>query len=254
MKKPLIIANWKMKLGSSESLNLAKKLSRFLKKSIFAEVILCPSFTEIAMVSDILKNTEIKLGAQDCFWEESGAFTGEISPKVLKDYGVQYVIVGHSERRQYLGETDDMIHRKIRVALSVGITPVICVGETFDERQSGVKDITIIRQVEKAISGIWLNKMDKIIIAYEPIWVIGSGQAVDPKEAEHTHNLIRQTLYDALPDKVVDEQIRIIYGGSVEPQIVSLFLKQPTIDGVLVGGASLDSNVFGALIMAAGKI
>lgn len=254
MNKPLIIANWKMKLGPAESVALAKKIAKSAKKSNGAQVVLCPGFTELAAVGEAIKGSGVALGAQDCFWEESGAFTGEVSPKTLKEYGVEYVIIGHSERREHLAETDKMVHRKVRMLLSLGLVPVICVGETFDERQEGQKEVVIIREVEAALSGIWLNKMDRVVIAYEPIWVIGSGQAVLPEEAEHTHQVIQQALYDLLPDAAVREHVRIIYGGSVDPNNVAQFVAEPTIGGVLVGGASLDSSVFSALIASAIKI
>ncbi len=253
MKNPLIIANWKMKLGGAESVALAKKIAKAAKKFSKVELVLCPAFTELAAVGEALKGSGVTLGAQDCFWEESGAFTGEVSAKTLHEYGVRYVIVGHSERRQHLAETDEMVHRKVRLLLSLGLVPVVCVGETFEERQEGQKEVVVIRQVQRAANGIWLNKTDRMVIAYEPIWVIGSGQAVAPEEAEHTNQVIRQTLYDTLPNAAVDEQVRIIYGGSVDSLNVGAFLAESTVSGVLVGGASLDSSVFSALIAASAK-
>jgi len=253
MQNPLIIANWKMKLNASESLDLAKKIKKASTKYKDAEVVLCPQFTEITQVSEIIKDTKVNLGAQDCFWEEKGAFTGEISPKVLQEYGVKYVIVGHSERRQNLTETNEMIHKKVRLLLTVNMIPVLCIGETFKERQDGLKDVVLTKQLHTALNGLWFNKADKLVVAYEPVWVIGSGQDVDPDEIEHTHQVIRQTLYDLFEEKVVDEQIKIIYGGSVDPENVAPYLSQRTVHGVLVGSASLDAMQFSAVVVQANK-
>ncbi|MAG28866.1 triose-phosphate isomerase [bacterium] len=253
MKNPLIIANWKMKLAPQEAIDLAKKVKKASTKYKGAEVVLCPSFTELAEVGKIIDATGLKLGAQDCFWEEQGAFTGEISPKILQEYGVETVIIGHSERRTSLLETSQMIHKKARLVLSLGMRPVVCVGESFDERQEGLKDSIIIRQVHDALNGIWLNKMDSLVVAYEPIWVIGSGQDCDPEEIEHTHQVIRQALYDLFTEQVVDEQVKIIYGGSVDPENVSNYLSHATVHGVLIGTASWDATTFSAVVAGAIK-
>lgn len=253
MQNPLIIANWKMKLLQSESIALAKKIVKASAKYKDAEIVLCPSFVSIAAVAEIIKPSKIILGAQDCFWEEQGAFTGEISPKSLKEIGVRYVIVGHSERRQNFLETDDMAHKKIRLLMTIDMIPVLCVGETFEERQEGLKDVVVTRQLHGALNGIWFNKIDRLVIAYEPVWVIGSGQDVEPQEIEHTHQIIKQTLYDMFPDKVVDEQIKIIYGGSVDPENISAYIALPNVQGVLVGTASLDAMLFSAIIAKAKK-
>lgn len=253
MKSPLIIANWKMKLSPEESLALAKKVAKASAKYKNAEVALCPAFTEMAAVAEIIKQTSLKLGAQDCFWESVGAFTGEVSPATLKSYGAQFVIIGHSERRQNMAESTVMTQKKLRAALTAGLTPVLCVGESFSERQEGQKEVALIRELTEAMKGLWFNKMDRLVVAYEPVWVIGSGQAVAPEEAEHTNLVIKHTLYDLAPKSVVDEQVRLIYGGSVDPENAGEFLKQPTVGGVLVGTACLDATIFSALVAAAGK-
>ncbi len=253
MKNPIIIANWKMKLTQTEAVYLAKKVAKYSDKYKAASLVLCPSFTDIALVSEVIKDTDIGLGAQDCFWEEKGAFTGEVSPKFLQDSGVNYVIVGHSERREHLNETEDMIHKKIRLLITLDINPILCVGETFDERQEGLKDVVLRRQLHSSLDGLWFNKSDRLIVAYEPVWVIGSGQDVDPEEIDHTHQVIRQLLYDLFPDNVVDNQMKIIYGGSVDPENVSKYLNQKTVHGALVGTASLDSSQFRAIVSAACK-
>lgn len=249
--QPLLIANWKMKLALGESVLLARKIAKIAEKYTLAEVVVCPSFTELSAVSESIKNTRVRLGAQNCFWEDAGAYTGEISGKVLKEYGTQYVLVGHSERRALVGETDEMINKKIRYLLSIGLTPVLCIGETFEERQHGQKDTVLLRKVEKALRGVSLNALGSLVIAYEPVWVIGSGQAVDPHEAEQTNRVIKHALYELFPESIVEQKIRTLYGGSVDPENVNSFMTQSTIDGVLVGTASLDASVFGSLVAAA---
>lgn len=252
--QPLIIANWKMKLTPAASAELARKVVKGGNKYKNVEVVICPGYAEIAGVGTIVKNSTIKLGAQNCFWEETGAFTGEVPPQTLQEYGVEYVIVGHSERRAYLGETDAMIHEKIKALFSMSMVPVLCIGESFNERQDGQKEVVLIRELHRALEGLWLNKLNRLVVAYEPIWVIGSGQAVSGDEAEHTHQVIKQALFDILPQPVVDEQVKIIYGGSVDPTNVGSFLAQPSIDGVLVGTASWDATQFSALIAATTRL
>jgi len=242
-----------MKLNASDALKLAKKLAKASTKYKGAEVVVCPMFTEIAAVGEAIKKSKIKLGAQDCFWEDFGEFTGEVSPNALKDYGVEHVIIGHSERREHVQETNEIINKKIKKLLELGITPIMCIGESFEQRQQGDKETVLIQQITKGLNEVWFNKMSKLIVAYEPIWMIGSGQEIDPNEVEHTHQVIRQTLYDIFPDTMVDEQIRIIYGGSVNPENVLGFIDQPTVDGALVGGASLDGAKFSAIVASALK-
>ncbi|OGY44862.1 MAG: triose-phosphate isomerase [Candidatus Buchananbacteria bacterium RIFCSPHIGHO2_01_FULL_39_14] len=241
-KKPIIIANWKMKLGIGES----KKLALELKHGIFGkkEVVICPAFVSLVEVAQILKNNHLKLGAQDCFWEVEGAFTGEVSARHLAEIGCQYVILGHSERRQHLGETDEMVHQKVRMALSVGLTPIICVGETFEQRQEGAKDYILIQQTTKALQGAVVKQNQKVIIAYEPVWVIGSGQAVSPAEASGAHQVIWQTLFDFFPSELVKNNFSVIYGGSVDSENVSKFTGLDNCAGVLVGSASLVAKEF----------
>lgn len=254
MKFPLVIANWKMRLGAAESLALAKKFVKSAPKNKAVEVVVCPAFTELAAVGEAIKGSGLKLGAQDCFWEESGAFTGAVSPKNLQEYGVEYVLVGHSERREHLAESNDMVHKKIRLLLSLGLTPVLCIGESFSERQEGQKEIVLINEIHKALDGLWLHKLSRLVVAYEPIWVIGSGQAVEAAEAEHTHQAIKHALYDIFPHQAVDEQVKIIYGGSVDPTNISPFLAEPNVGGVLVGTASLDATQFAGIVAAANRL
>lgn len=253
MENPLIIANWKMKLSSSDSLDLARKVKKSSSRYTGVQVVLCPQFTEIGQVKEIIKDTDLMLGAQDCFWEENGAFTGEISPKVLAEYGVKYVLIGHSERREHICETNEMTHKKVRLLLTIDMIPVLCIGETFEQRQDGLKDVVLTKQLHSALNGLWMNKADKLVIAYEPVWVIGSGQDVDAQEIEHTHQIIKQLLYDLFEEKAVDEQIKIIYGGSVDPENVAQYIAQPSVAGVLIGTAALDAAQFSAVVAQAKK-
>lgn len=253
MDNPLIIANWKMKLSPSEALALAKKVAKASAKFKGAEVALCPSFTELGAVSEIIRGSGIQLGAQDCFWEEQGAFTGEVSVRQLLAHGATTVLVGHSERRSSLNESSEMIHKKIRLLLSVGLRPVLCVGEQFDDRAEGQKEVVLLKQLHDALGGLWLTDACQLVVAYEPVWVIGSGQDIDPNEIEHTHQVIEQSLYDLFSREAVDEHVKIIYGGSVDPENAGRYMRNPSVDGVLVGTASLDATQFSAIIAGALK-
>ncbi len=251
MKKTIIIANWKMNLKPSESLKLAEEIVE--KENEWSEgkveVILCPTFDSIASIGEVVKNSnKVSLGAQNCFWDDEGAFTGEVSPKVLKELGCKYVIVGHSERRQYLKETDEMVNKKVLSALKNNLIPIICVGETFEQRKEGRKDFVIMEQINKALADVKILSDDYLVIAYEPVWVIGSGQAVQAEEAEHTNRVIRQVLLDKLSLEIADKKTSITYGGSVNPENVNSFTSQPTVDGILVGGASLKPDTFIELV------
>lgn len=254
MKKKIIVANWKMNLSLSESERLTRSILKglipFKKKLAKVEIVFCPHFTALPLVKNLISRTKIKigLGAQNVFWEKKGAFTGEISSLMLKEFDCQYVICGHSERREYFKETDEMIHKKVVAVLDSGLIPILCVGEKFDQRQNGAKDYVIIQQVSHALEGVNLDSNQQLIIAYEPVWVIGSGQAVRPQEAEYTHQVIYQRLIDLFPLELVQKNIRIIYGGSVDSSNIKGFLDKKAIDGVLVGGASLKADEFVKII------
>ena len=247
--KPIIIANWKMKLGLPESVDLAKAVKK--KVSRKDEVVICPSFVSLTEVAKVLKNSNIKLGAQDCFWEAQGAFTGEVSASYLKEAGCEFVILGHSERRKYLNETDEMVHRKVAMALSAGLVPIVCVGETFEQRQDGATDYILIQQTTRAFEGAKVGFNQRAIIAYEPVWVIGTGQAINPDQAENAHQVIRQTLFDLFPESLVKNNFRIIYGGSVDAGNISRFTGLENTSGVLVGAASLNADDFAELLRSA---
>lgn len=255
MKKNIFVANWKMNLTIAETEELTEKLSQELRTIVNekTEIILCPAFPALDNLSAILKKenpSDFKIGAQDVFWEEKGAFTGEVSVKMLKEAECQYVIVGHSERRKNLGETDEMVNKKVKILLKNDLTPIVCVGETFEERQKGIRDVVVARETAAAMDGVNLFGNKKIFIAYEPVWVIGTGQAVEPEDAEHSHRMIREALFEIFPVDIVEKHFQIIYGGSIDGKNIKDFLERENIDGVLVGGASLKTEEFVKMIKA----
>ena len=247
-----IIANWKMNLDIRASVKLARDIrKRYENLSVTdaVELILCPSYDSLAVVYDVLSGSGIAVGAQDVFWQEKGAYTGEISAAMLLAAGASHVILGHSERRQYLHETDEIVNRKVRAALAASLTPIVCVGETLAERGEGVADLVLARQVIEGLKGIPLTTpQQQLIIAYEPVWVIGTGQAVEPSAAAHAAHVVRQALIDLLPAETVDRQTRIIYGGSADADNIEDFVSIAAIRGVLVGTASLKFDTFMNLV------
>ncbi len=251
-KSNIFIANWKMNLSVDEDVILSIKLKESLAENNSVTTVICPPFTHLYSIKNILSGSNILLGAQDMSWMGKGSFTGEIAPFMLKEMGVQYVVIGHSERRLNLKETDEMINKKIKSALRTDLIPILCVGETFEERQQGRKDFVIAGQVESAFAKIQLNGK-KIAVAYEPVWVIGSGQAVKIDEAEHAVRVIKQVLLDISPDIDLKNDVDILYGGSVDSKNISYFTESKLINGVLVGGASLDHEEFVKMIKIMNK-
>lgn len=257
MQEKWVIANWKMYLGLIASIKLTKIISsrynepgwiaRYWNREQKIHVVVCPSFTAILEVAKLLEKTSIAIGAQDMFFEAKGAFTGEVSPLMLTEVGCDYVIIGHSERRHIIGETDEIIHRKVEAALKYHLVPVLCVGETQGERESGRRDDVIQRQLARALDGISLGDGMLLLIAYEPVFAIGSGRAVHPQEAHATHRFILECLSSLFPSRRVSDHFRVIYGGSVDSTNVASFSRFDTISGVLVGGASLRSKEFLAI-------
>ncbi|OGL72440.1 triose-phosphate isomerase [Candidatus Uhrbacteria bacterium RIFCSPHIGHO2_12_FULL_57_11] len=242
--KRYVIANWKMQLSVAESETLAlDELASCGEMNEGLEVVICPSFTALERVGKAVKGSLCALGAQDLFWEAKGQYTGEVSAATLKELGAKYVIVGHSERRQHLGETDLMINKKVLQAVKSGLVPIVCVGETKEERRTGKRDAVVERQVRAALQGVKLVGSQELLIAYEPVWVIGTGQAVDPEDAARSHMVIRETLRDLFPEPVA-QRAHIIYGGSVDSKNIDGFVRFPEIEGVLVGGASLKPREF----------
>ncbi|MBI4090760.1 MAG: triose-phosphate isomerase [Candidatus Komeilibacteria bacterium] len=243
----IIIGNWKMNLDAFASRALADELRKKLAGIRLApnlEVVVCPSYDALASVGEALSGSALQLGAQDVFWQEKGAYTGEISASMLAALGVRLVIVGHSERRTHLHETDELVNMKVKAALSQGMTPVLCVGETYDERRIGHTELILMRQVVEGLKGITLGPDNKLVIAYEPVWVIGTGQAIDPAQAERAIQVIRQSLIDLYPPATIATQIRVIYGGSVDPGNIANYTTIPGIRGVLVGAASIHAENF----------
>ncbi len=248
MRKKVIAGNWKMNNNLSESQNLISKLSAGLSsEKINCDVIICPPYTSLQEVSSLTRNTVMKLGAQNMHYEESGAYTGEISASMLKSVGCEYVILGHSERRTIFGETDSLINKKIKKALQSNLKPIFCIGETLQERESGVTKDVIKRQVVEGLKEIPLNELSSIIIAYEPVWAIGTGKTATPAQAEEVHEFIREII-SGLYNKDAAENLIIQYGGSVKPDNAAELMSQKDIDGALVGGACLKADSFISII------
>ncbi len=250
MRKKIIAGNWKLNNTSKEAIELVTLLKRDLADVTDVGIIVCPVFTVLADVRDVLNESNIKIGAQNLFWEDSGAFTGEISAPLLKDVGVEYVIIGHSERRQYFGETDETVNKKIKAALSHGLTPIVCVGENLEERETDKTFDVIGKQCKESLAGYSAEEMKKMIIAYEPIWAIGTGKTAAPDQAQKVHKFIRDLLAEMHSDELA-QSITIQYGGSVKPDNIKELISQVDIDGALVGGASLKRDSFVAIVNGA---
>ncbi|MBI5023065.1 MAG: triose-phosphate isomerase [Candidatus Magasanikbacteria bacterium] len=241
----LIVANWKMYLSPKDSVELFGAVA---KKS---KTVICSSFIALNQLSALAKKSGIGLGAQDCFWDNRGAYTGEVSPLDLKDLGCEYVIVGHSERRNYFKETDKMVGKKVKAALVAGLTPILCVGENESERKKGKASARVEEQLEYALDGLGkkLRAEQWIIIAYEPVWAIGTGNACDPETAVKMHQMIKEKIAKLISVK----NVRVLYGGSVDDKNIASYLKNTEIDGALVGGASTKKDVFMSLLAVAAK-
>jgi triosephosphate isomerase len=247
-RKKIIAGNWKMNKTTTEARQLASDIIEKLGKFAKADVVLCPPFTSIAICHDIVGNhSAIALGAQNMHEKANGAFTGEISAPMLRDLYVRYVILGHSERRQYFGETDAIVNAKALAALQHHLRPIICVGETLEQREAGKMAAVVEKQVRGSCAQLTEAQWEESIIAYEPVWAIGTGKTASPDQAQEVHALIRKVLKDMAGEKVA-ESVRIQYGGSVKADNADELLNQPDIDGALVGGASLDAESFVAII------
>ncbi len=250
MRKPIIAGNWKMHKTIAEAVTLASEIREAVQGIDTVEVVLCPAFTALAAVEDMITDTKIGLGAQNMHWEEQGAFTGEVSPLMLKGW-CEYVILGHSERRQYFAETDEGVNKKAKAALAHHINPIICVGENLAQNEAGETDAFVGGQVRAAFVGIPAEEAQRIVVAYEPIWAIGTGKTAEPADA---NRIIGVSIRGALAEMYGEDtaqKIRIQYGGSVKPDNVESFMAQPDIDGALVGGASLKTDSFVALVKGA---
>jgi triosephosphate isomerase len=236
-----------MNKNIGEALELVKDLRFKLADVSSVDVAVCPPFLAVSSVYQFLKGSNIKVGAQNCYFEKKGAFTGEVSPSMLKDAGCTYVILGHSERRQFFGETDELINKKIKAVIAEGMLPILCVGETLEEREKNITNDVIKKQTTGSLKGITAADMQKIVIAYEPVWAIGTGKVATPEQAESVHKFIRD-LITKLYDKSAAEALRIQYGGSVNPENVAALMGEEDIDGALVGGASLNAESFLKLV------
>ncbi|MBI5143928.1 MAG: triose-phosphate isomerase [Candidatus Omnitrophica bacterium] len=247
MRRVIIAGNWKMNETIVGSINLANSLKRSLYDITEIEIVVCPPFTSLNDVKEVLIDTNIKLGAQDVYWEKEGAFTGEVSSAMLKDAGCEYCIIGHSERRFLLGETNETINKKAKALLSEGLKPILCVGERLEERKAGHTFRVVKDHVENSLSGIPKEDMLNIVIAYEPVWAIGTGLNATGKEAEEVHKYIRGLLAKMYGEETA-KLIRIQYGGSVKPENIKELIQEVDVDGALVGGASLKAETFTQIV------
>lgn len=247
MRKPIIAANWKMHKTAGEARTFVGDFAPRVAGITETEIVICPPFTSLVAVGEGIRGTNIALGAQNLYHEPQGAYTGEISAPMLRDLGCQYVIIGHSERRQYFGETDDSVTQKVKAAYAHGLTPILCVGETLQERDAGETRLVVRRQTEKPLVVLSAEQAARLVIAYEPVWAIGSGRAATPEDANEVSAYIRRIIANIFGDQVAGA-VRIQYGGSVKPANIGQFMAQPDIDGALVGGASLEAESFAGIV------
>jgi triosephosphate isomerase len=247
MRKPVMAGNWKMYKTPAETTAFFEKFRPLAGQAEHCEVVICPPFTDLAAAVAAAQGTRIHIGAQNIGWAKEGAFTGEISGPMIVAAGATYAIVGHSERRQYFAETDETVLKRTQAALEFGLTPIVCVGERLEERESGHTEAVLARQFQQGIAGLSEQQFARIVIAYEPVWAIGTGKTATPEIAADTHRAIRAQVR-AKFGKEAGEAIRILYGGSVKPDNTRTLMAQPEIDGVLVGGASLDAVSFASIV------
>ncbi len=250
-RRPLIAGNWKMFKTRREARDTVEQLQELLGPSLSVDVVVCPPFSALSAVEEVIRESEIQLAAQNVHWEEDGAFTGEVSTAMLSDCGCRYVILGHSERRQFFHESDAIIHRKIGKVLTTELTPILCVGESLEEREAERADEVIHGQLEADLGELTAAEASRIIVAYEPIWAIGTRKTATPQMAQEVHGMIRHWLGERYSDQVASG-IRILYGGSVKPDNAGKLMAQEDIDGALVGGASLDAHSFATIVKESG--
>lgn len=247
MRRKLLAANWKMYKTAEQTREFFREFIPLVADHNRDEICVCPPFVNLPVAVEAAKGSNVAVGGQNLHWEKEGAFTGEISSAMLLAVGCTHVIIGHSERRQYFGETDDMVNAKLKAALEAALTPIVCVGEVLEEREAGLTDDVLRRQCTRALSKISGRKAGKLVIAYEPVWAIGTGKTATPAIASEAHSLIRGEVAKALGDEVANN-LRILYGGSVKPENVKDLMAEEEIDGALVGGASLNPNSFAAIV------
>ncbi|MDA2914388.1 triose-phosphate isomerase [Acidobacteriia bacterium AH_259_A11_L15] len=247
MRRPLMAANWKMHKAAGETRAFFEKFKPLVERADHCDIVIAPPFTSLAAAAEAARGSNISLAAQDMHWEKKGAFTGEVAPGMIRDAGCEYVIVGHSERRNFFYETDDSVSRKLAAALDAGLTPIVCVGEKLEEREAGATELVLTRQFFGAFSALTASQFSRIILAYEPVWAIGTGRTATPQMAADAHRLLRK-LSDERFGTEVAHNLRILYGGSVKPDNIKGLMAQTEIDGGLVGGASLDPDSFAAIV------
>ena len=249
-RRPLIAGNWKMYKTCSEAVETARQLVKLTAAAADVEVMIAPPFTALSAVSEVVKDSNVFLGAQNLFWEKEGAFTGEISAAMLISTGCRHVIIGHSERRQYFGETDETVNKKLRSAIKNDLIPVLCVGETENERESNQTFTVLDKQMQNGLEGFSADDLETLVIAYEPVWAIGTGKTATSDQAQEAHQFLR-SLVDKRLGNVLAKSIRILYGGSVKPNNIAELMAMADIDGALVGGASLSAETFSQIVLYA---
>ena len=252
MRKPVIAGNWKLFKTSAEAVELVSGLLPLVSGADNVEIVVAPVFTVLDRVNRVIAGSNVKLSAQDCYWEAEGAFTGEVSPRMLLDAGCSHVIIGHSERRQYFGETDETVNKKLKAAVASGLIILFCIGETLAERESGRTFEVLKRQIAGGLAAVPETDLAHVIVAYEPVWAIGTGKTASDDQAQEAHAFIRGEIKGLYSASAADS-MRILYGGSVKPDNIAGLISRPDIDGALVGGASLKADSFAALVNAAQK-
>ena len=249
-RKTVIAGNWKMNMTATETKKFAEDMKKIMPRAKWCETLICVPACNIQTAAKVFKDLRISVGAENVYFEEKGAYTGEVSAEMLKDLGVKYVIVGHSERRQYFCETDTTVNKKVHAVLNAGMNPIICVGESLEQRETGITDEWIALQVKSALYGVSADKLRRCIIAYEPIWAIGTGKTATADDAQEVCGAIRATLVEVFGEEVASG-IRVLYGGSAKPENIAGFLEKEDVDGALVGGASLKADSFAAMVKSA---
>lgn len=247
MRRPIIAGNWKMHNIGSQGVALVEELGRLTEDVSNVDIVVCPTFTTLSAVANALAGTNIHLGAQNMHWEKKGAFTGEVTAEMLKDICCEYVIIGHSERRQYFAETDESVNNKVKAALEAGLVPIMCVGESLEEREAGTTEVLVGKQVQAGLEGLSEEQVGTVVIAYEPIWAIGTGRTATSDQANDVCAFIRRTVAGMFGAEAADK-VRIQYGGSVKADNIAELMGKSDIDGALVGGASLDAVGFSKIV------
>jgi triosephosphate isomerase len=247
MRNPCIVGNWKMFKTVHDAVVYAKEFRGMVKDAADIDIVIAPAFLAVHAVAEAVRNSPVAVAAQDLFWEKEGAFTGEVSAPMVREAGAEYAIIGHSERRQFFGETDESVNRKTRAALAADLVPIVCIGETLDERERGETMAVLDRQIKQGLDGLTGEQVAGLVIAYEPVWAIGTGRTATAQQAQDAHAHIRSRLRSWFGGHAADA-CRVLYGGSVKPDNIGELIAQPEVDGALVGGASLDPRGFTEIV------